>query len=94
MSITTGAKIIVGLSRPKFLNDSALAGDGRGRDLPSSAARNGESDTAKANQHHRPGRRLRNRPGGGGEHAARMRVVELFRVVDSDTVVKQQIKKL
>ena len=60
----------------------------------STPTRDGESETAETNQHHRPGRRLRNRPGGGGEHAARMRVVELFRVVDSDTVVKQQIKKL
>jgi hypothetical protein len=48
LSITTGAKIIVGLSRPKFLNDSALAGDGRGRDLLSTPARDDESETAEA----------------------------------------------
>ena len=70
-----------------------LAADRRRALLPS-AQRRSKSEADKAHEQHRPGGRLRNRPGGGGEHAARMRVVELFRVVDSDTVVKQQIKAI
>ena len=71
-----------------------VSGDNRQSCSHPSASISAKTETSESDCHHRPGGKLRNRPTGREEQTARMRVVELFRVVLNETVVKQKIKAI